>query len=48
MPIKVTLTGGNLGFIYPMTDWQTMTLRGIAATDLRVDTMEFYAGIRTE
>jgi hypothetical protein len=46
MPIKVTLARDSLGFIYPTTDWQTMTLKGMAATDFRVDTVEFYAGVR--
>jgi aminopeptidase N len=48
MPVKVTLARDSLGFIYPTTDWQTMTLKGIAATDFRVDTVEFYAGVRRE
>jgi aminopeptidase N len=46
MPIKVTLARDSLGFIYPTTDWQTMTLKGMAATDFHVDTVEFYAEVR--
>jgi hypothetical protein len=48
MPIKVTLTRDTLGFIYPTTDWQTMTLKRMAATDFRVDTTEFYVEVRME
>jgi len=48
MPIKVTLARNSLAFIYPTTDWQTMTLKAMAATDFRVDTIEFYAGVRKE
>jgi hypothetical protein len=48
MPIKVTLAGGSLGFIYPTTDWQTMMVKGSNAADFRVDTVDFYVGVRVE
>jgi hypothetical protein len=48
MPIKVTLAKDSLAFIHPTTEWQTMTLNNITATDFRVDTVEFYAGVRME
>jgi aminopeptidase N len=48
MPVKVSVVKNSLAFIYPTTDWQTMELKGMTATDFRVDTTEFYVGVRME
>ena len=48
MPIKVTVGKDSLGFIQPTTNWQTMTLRGMRASDFRVDTKEFYCDVKIE
>jgi hypothetical protein len=48
MPLKVTVARDSLAFIHPTTGWQTMELKGMAASDFRVDTTEFYAGVRRE
>jgi aminopeptidase N len=48
MPVKVTVSKDSLAFIYPTTDWQMRELKGMAASDFRVDTTEFYIGVRRE
>lgn len=48
LPIKATTARDSLVFIYPTTLWQTMTCKGMAAADFRVDTAEFYVRVRME
>ena len=48
MPIKVTMARDSLAFIYPTTVWQNMQVKGMTAADFRVDTTEFYAGVKVE
>ncbi|MCF6403087.1 carboxypeptidase-like regulatory domain-containing protein [Chitinophaga filiformis] len=42
MPVKVTVARGRFGFIYPTTDWQTMTLKQMREDDFEVDEEHFY------
>jgi aminopeptidase N len=41
MPVKVTSTPGNFGFIYPDTHWQTIIIPDIDAIDFEVDEDNF-------
>jgi aminopeptidase N len=42
MPVKITTKKGVFDFIYPTTEWQTMTLRDMKTTDFKVATDLFY------
>jgi aminopeptidase N len=46
MPIKVTIRKGRFGFIYPTTDWQTISLGKFDPKDFRVDEDEFYCRVK--
>ncbi len=46
MPIKVTIRKGEFGFIYPTTDWQTISLGKFDPKDFRVDEDEFYCRVK--
>ncbi len=42
MPVKVTLKKDEYGFIYPTTEWQTITIRDMKPADFKVATDLFY------
>ncbi|PSL29012.1 M1 family aminopeptidase [Chitinophaga ginsengisoli] len=42
MPVKVTLAPERFGFIYPTTQWQTITLKQMREDDFEVDEDHFY------
>lgn len=46
MPVKIRTSKDRLDWIYPTTDWQTMEIKDMQPGDLRVDTKEFYVGVR--
>jgi Peptidase family M1 domain/Peptidase M1 N-terminal domain len=48
MPVQVTVAKDSMAFIYPTTSWQTMELRGMIPADFRVDTTDFYVGVRVQ
>jgi hypothetical protein len=48
MPVKVTLTKNEYGFIYPTTEWKTIRLSGINKKDFHADTTGFYYDIKTD
>jgi aminopeptidase N len=48
MPVKVTVAKDSLAFIHPTTSWQTMELQGMIPADFRVDTPDFYVGVRVQ
>jgi aminopeptidase N len=48
MPVKVTVAKDSVAFIYPTTSWQTLELQGMTPADFRVDTTDFYVGVRVQ
>jgi hypothetical protein len=48
MPIKVTLTKNEYGFIYPTTEWKTIRLVGIGKKDFHADTTGFYYDLKID
>ena len=48
MPVKVTAAKDSLTLIHPTTSWQTMELTGMQAADFKVDTIDYYVGVRVE
>lgn len=46
MPIKVTTSPGHYAFIYPGTEFKTITLAGIKPEDFKVDTDDFYIRVK--
>ncbi|WP_298740380.1 hypothetical protein [uncultured Chitinophaga sp.] len=42
MPVKVTLGPDRFGFIYPGSEWKTITLMQMSEDDFRVDEDHFY------
>jgi hypothetical protein len=48
MPVKVTVAKDSMAFIYPTTNWQTLELGRMTAGDFRVDTTDFYVGVRVQ
>lgn len=48
MPVRVTLAKDSLAFIKPTTNWQTIEMAGMQRDDFRVDTTDFYVGVRVE
>ncbi len=48
MPVKVTVAMDSMAFIYPTTRWQSIELKGMAPGDFRVDTDDFYVGIKEQ
>lgn len=48
MPVKVTVGKDSLGFIQPTAEWKTMSIKGMAQNNFRVDTVGFYVGTRVE
>ncbi|MFT3822962.1 MAG: M1 family metallopeptidase [Chitinophagaceae bacterium] len=47
MPVKIATTPGNMQFIYPTTQWQTINLAGINEKDVVADTANFYIRVKT-
>lgn len=46
MPVKIAMAKDSFGWIYPTTDWQTMNINRMRPDALKVDTTEFYIGVR--
>jgi hypothetical protein len=46
MPVKITVSKDSMGWIYPSTNWQTLEIKNMTADALKVDTKEFYVGVR--
>jgi aminopeptidase N len=42
MPVKISLTKDRMGFIYPSTEWKTVTLPAMTANDCKIDADNFY------
>jgi hypothetical protein len=48
MPIRLTTAKGRFGFVYPTTQWKTLTLPNLDATDFEVDDTRFYIDVKEE
>jgi aminopeptidase N len=48
MPVKVTVARDSMAFIYPTTNWQTLKLKGMTPREFRVDTDNFYVGVKEQ
>ncbi|MHA4811467.1 M1 family metallopeptidase [Flavitalea flava] len=48
MRIKATTVKNEWAFIYPTTDWQTISLPGMQEEDFKVDTDNFYIKVKKE
>ncbi|MBK7259420.1 MAG: M1 family metallopeptidase [Ignavibacteriae bacterium] len=46
MPIRVTTGKGQWGWITPTTEWQTMSLGGLAPEDFEIEKDRFYVDVR--
>jgi len=46
MPVKITLSKGKFGWIYPTSSRQTMEIKDMQPADLKVDTTDFYIGVK--
>jgi len=46
MPVKVTTSKNELAFIYPTSDWQTVTLHGLTPEDFRVAEELFFIKVK--
>lgn len=46
MPVKVTASKNGFEFIYPSTEWKTILLQNMAEKDFKVDTDDFYIGVK--
>lgn len=46
MPIKVTTIKDHFAFIYPTTEFQTMTVTNLDPKDFKVDEDEFYCKVK--
>lgn len=42
MPVKAGADEDHMEFIYPITEWRTMTLKNTLASDFVVDEERFY------
>ncbi len=48
MPVRVTVGGGNMDFIYPVQNWKTLLLKNMTLEEFDVDTQNFYIGLEIE
>jgi aminopeptidase N len=48
MPVKVTTSKKTFAIIYPTTDWQTIKLPDMRPGDFKVDTDDFFIGVKVE
>jgi hypothetical protein len=42
MPVKATVTPDTYAFIYPSTNWKSMTIKNMSAAYFEVDDEHFY------
>jgi aminopeptidase N len=46
MPVKLTASKDKFTLVYPTMEWQTMELKEMNKSDLKVDTENFYIEVR--
>jgi aminopeptidase N len=48
MPVRITQSKGKFGFIYPTTNWQTISLPDLEPDEVEVDEARFYINVEEE